>query len=180
MSTLTVADDASGAPAAPEFEQFFREHYQLVYRTAHSVTGRAEDAEDIVQSVFLKLLRRESPLDLGRNPRGYLYRAALNLALDTLRRRRRHVLVRDNTFFESAARVVDVRETDDLDSRLWRAISELQPSSAQILILRYVHEHSLADIAKMLGTTRGTIAVSLFRSRARLKRIVRAHGGGKT
>jgi RNA polymerase sigma-70 factor (ECF subfamily) len=180
MSTLTVADDANGVPSAPEFEQFFREHYQLVYRTAYSVTGRVEDAEDIVQSVFLRLLRRESPLDLGRNPKGYLYRAALNLALDTIRRRRRHVLVRDNAFFESATRVVDVRETDDLDSRLWKAISALQPSSAQILILRYVHDHSLAEIARLLGSTRGTIAVSLFRSRARLKKIIRAHSGGKS
>ena len=180
MSTSTVADDTSGTPSTPEFEHLFREHYRLVYRTAYSVTGRAEDAEDVVQSVFLKLLRRESPMDLGRNPHGYLYRAALNLALDTIRRRRRHVLVRDNTFFESATQVADAREADDLDSRLWQAIAELQPSSAQILILRYVHDRSLADIAQMLGFTRGTVAVSLFRSRARLKKIIRAHSGGKS
>ena len=180
MSTLTVADDTRGAPSAAKFEDFFREHYRLVYRTAYSVTGRAEDAEDIVQTVFLKLLRRESPMDLGRNPNGYLYRAALNLALDTIRRRQRYVLVRDNTFFESATRVVDAREADDLDSRLWRAIAELRPSSAQILILRYVHDHSLAEIAKITGSTRGTVAISLFRSRARLRKIIRAQSGGQS
>ena len=180
MSTATVADAASGGPSALEFERFFREHYRLVYRTAYSVTARAEDAEDIVQTVFLKLLCRESPMDVGRNPRGYLYRAALNLALDIIRRRRRHILVRDNTFFESATTAVQAREIDDLDSRLWKAIAELRPSSAHILILRYVHDHSLAEIAQMLGSTRGTIAVSLFRSRARLKTIIRAHGGGQS
>ena len=177
---MTAAEAAPGAPPAREFEHFFREHYRLVYRTAYSVTGRAEDAEDIVQSVFLKLLCRDSPLDVGSNPGGYLYRAALNLALDTLRRRQRHVLVRDNTFFESAATAVHARGTADLDSRLWQGIAELRPSSAHILILRYVHDYILGEIAEMLGSTRGTIAVSLFRSRARLKTIIRAHGGGKS
>jgi DNA-directed RNA polymerase specialized sigma24 family protein len=38
------------------------------------------------------------------------------------------------------------------------------------VILRYVHDYSLADIAKMLGTTRSTVAVSLYRSRSRLKK----------
>ena len=180
MSTLTVADDTREGPAAAKFEDFFREHYRLVYRTAYSVTGRAEDAEDIVQAVFLKLLRRESPMDLGGNPKGYLYRAALNLALDTIRRRQRYVLVRDNTFFESATTGVNAQEADDLDGRLWRAIGELRPSSAQILILRYVHDHSLAEIAKIMGSTRGTVAISLFRSRARLRKIIRARSGGQS
>jgi RNA polymerase sigma-70 factor (ECF subfamily) len=180
MSTLMVAGDTRQKPSAQELETFFREHYQLVYRTAYSVTGREEDAEDIVQTVFLKLLRRESPMDLGKNPNGYLYRAALNDALDTIRRRNRHVLVFDNTYFESLTKATEANETEDLDSQVWKAIAELQPSSAQILILRYVHNHSLADIAKMLGTTRGTVAVSLFRSRSRLKKIIRARSGGKS
>jgi RNA polymerase sigma-70 factor (ECF subfamily) len=180
MPTVTVADDTSGTSSPPEFEAFFREHYRLVYRTAFGVTGRAEDAEDIVQSVFLKVLCRDSPMEFGRNPAGYLYRAALNLALDTVRRRRRHVLVRDDAFFESASPVADARDAEDLDNRLWQAVAELQPSSAHILILRYVHNHSLAEIARMLGSTRGTIAVSLFRSRARLKKIIRAHSGGRS
>ena len=70
MSTVMAAGDTSGKPSAREFEAFFLQHYQLVYRTAYSVTGRQEDAEDIVQTLFLKLLRRDSPMDLGSNPDG--------------------------------------------------------------------------------------------------------------
>ena len=43
----------------------------------------------------------------------------------------------------------------------------------RFLILRYVHDYDLAQIAKTLGTTRGSVAVSLFRSRARLKKKIR-------
>ena len=61
---------------------------------------------------------------------------------------------------------------DELDRRLHKAIHELNPAASQILILRYVHNYSLADIARLMGTTRSTVAVSLFRSRARLKKLV--------
>jgi RNA polymerase sigma-70 factor (ECF subfamily) len=177
MSTVMKPGEASGQPAQ-EFEKFFREHYQLVYRTAYSVTGRPEDAEDIVQAIFLKLLHRDAPLDLGRNPSGYLYRAAVNLALDTIRRRNRHVLIFDNKYFEQSDKAADANTAEELDSRLWKAIGQLHPSSAEILILRYVHNFSLTDIARMVGSTRATVAVSLFRSRSRLKKLIRESSGG--
>jgi RNA polymerase sigma factor (sigma-70 family) len=63
---------------------------------------------------------------------------------------------------------------EELDRRLHEAIEKLNPAAAQILILRYVHNYSLAGIARVMGTTRSTVAVSLFRSRARLKKLVRA------
>jgi RNA polymerase sigma-70 factor (ECF subfamily) len=177
MSTLMAQGEASAKPSDQQFEQFFLEHYQLVYRTAYSVTGCQEDAEDIVQTGFLRLFRRDSPMDLGKNPKGYLYRAAVNLALDTIRRGRRHVLIFDNSFFERATKPSDGEAAEDLDKRLWKCIAELEASSAQILILRYVHNYSLPEIAKTLGKTRGTVAVSLFRSRSRLKKLIAASGG---
>jgi DNA-directed RNA polymerase specialized sigma24 family protein len=56
------------------------------------LTGSVEDAEDILQTIFLRLLAREFPPDLRKNPEPYLYRAAFNLSLNTLRQRKRHVL----------------------------------------------------------------------------------------
>ena len=69
---------------------------------------------------------------------------------------------------------------DELDRRLHEAIDELSPAAAQILILRYVHNYSLVEIARVMRTTRSTVAVSLFRSRARLKKLVRACWEGKS
>jgi RNA polymerase sigma factor (sigma-70 family) len=62
---------------------------------------------------------------------------------------------------------------DELHSRLYAAIAELNPEAAQTLVLRYIHNYSDAEIAKMLGTSRTVIAVRLFRSRARLRKILR-------
>ena len=69
--------------------------------------------------------------------------------------------------------MTDSHFTEEVYKHLNEAIADLSPRAAEILILRYVHDYSDAEIAKTLGTSRGTIAVSLFRSRARLRKVIR-------
>jgi RNA polymerase sigma factor (sigma-70 family) len=57
------------------------------------------------------------------------------------------------------------------------ALTELTPEAVHILILRYVHDYSDAHIARLLGTSRTVIAVRLFRSRARLRKLMRDSRG---
>ena len=158
-----------------EFDQVFRNHYQLVYRTAFGVTRSAEDAEDVLQMVFLGLVRRPFPPGLKKNPKAYLYRAAFNRAVDMVRARRRDLSSGDA---EHLANVVspDWTLAEEAERRLYDAIASLHPSSVQMLLLRYVHNHTLAEIASVLGTSRSTVAVSLFRSRTRLRKLIRALG----
>ena len=60
MSTAIVINGI-GEPLTEELEGIFRDHYAMVYRTAYSLTGSLQDAEDIVQSLFLQLLRLGFP-----------------------------------------------------------------------------------------------------------------------
>src|SRR3954469_10539584 len=83
-----------------EFDQLFREHYQLVYRTAFSVTRSTQDAEDVLQTIFLSLIRREFPPDLRKSPKAYLYRAAFNRALDIVRARRQDLIAGDEELLD--------------------------------------------------------------------------------
>jgi RNA polymerase sigma-70 factor (ECF subfamily) len=173
MSSDLASADVTVATLSQEFDQIFREHHQFVYRTAYGITGSSEDADDVLQTIFLRLLRREFPPDLKKNPKAYLYRAAVNVSLNALRLRQRNVLTGNAESLEAAADT----ETDSLErlhKRLYDAIAELDADAAQMIVLRYVHNYSDADIAKLLGKTRGVIAVRLFRSRARLKKFIRA------
>ena len=158
-----------------DFDDLFRQHHDLVYRTAYGITGSSEDAEDVLQTIFLRLLGREDSPDLKKNPRAYLYRAAVNVSLNTLRSKRRQVQIADVNALRDTAPTKDAGDSD-LRHRLLDAISELNTGAVEILMLRYVHNYSDAEIARMLGTTRGTIAVSLYRSRARIKKLMRASG----
>jgi RNA polymerase sigma-70 factor, ECF subfamily len=166
-------------PADEQVAQVFTEYAQFVFRTAYGVTGSHEEAEDVLQTVFLRLIRREQPPDFRSNPKAYLYRAAVNAAFDALRSRRRRRLVAVDELPEIPATAPAAMD-DEHHRVLYEAIAELKPESAQILILRYVHSLSDAEIALMLGVTRGTIALRLFRARGRLKKLLVERLAGKS
>jgi RNA polymerase sigma-70 factor (ECF subfamily) len=177
MSTVKLSG-VTKAPLTEQLDQIFREHHQLVYRTAYGVTGSREDAQDVVQTIFLRLLRRTCPPDLHRNPKAYLYRAAVNLSLNTVRLRRRHLHANDAERFEDFADTSESDSAEELHQRLYEAIAELDPEAAHTLILRYVHNYRISEIAALLGKSRSVIAVRLFRSRAQLKRLIHASQEG--
>jgi RNA polymerase sigma factor (sigma-70 family) len=179
--SAVAAINVTSEPAAQELEEVFREHARLVYRTAYSVTGSAQDAEDVVQTLFLQLLRRGFPPGFAENPQAYLYRAAVNVSLNAVKSRQRHA--RNTERLEPAlegllAATAPDPETD-LQERLVQAIAQLKPRAVEMLILRYEHNCSEAEIGKLLGTSRGVVAVTLFRARARLKKLLRASSGEK-
>jgi RNA polymerase sigma-70 factor, ECF subfamily len=159
-----------------DFERVFREHYAFVHRTAHRITGNSSDAEDVLQTLFLRLLRRDFSRELGTKPKAYLYRATVNIALDVIRSRQRDSFVNDRAdLLEARESGTPSRGEDEILCLLRAALAELNPRAVEILILRHVHGYTDVEIAKLLGTTRGTIAVSLFRTRARLRKSIRGY-----
>jgi RNA polymerase sigma-70 factor (ECF subfamily) len=162
--------------ALPEdLEKLFQEHSRLVYRTAFAITGTRHDAEDVLQSVFVKLLQLGLPPDARPHPQRYLHRAAVNLSLNVLRNRKRRRLVDDVELLEVPAAPGDERDDArerDERKRLTQAMARLTPRALEILLLFYKHDYTNAQIAEKLGTSPSVIAVTLFRIRARLRRLL--------
>src|SRR5262245_1953854 len=160
-----------------DLEDLFEENYVLMYRTAYGVTGRVEDAEDVVQTVFLRLLQRDTPRELLANRKGYLYRAAVNASLTIVQARDRRARTDASEELAASVPARASSRAEELHRTLYGAIAQLKPKAASIVILRYLHHYSDAEIAKLLGTSRGAIAVTLYRSRARLKKLLDASLG---
>jgi RNA polymerase sigma-70 factor (ECF subfamily) len=173
MSTV-VTSSVTCMPLEREFEQLFREHSQLLYRTAYSLLDNPADAEDVLQTIFLRLLRNGLPSGFQKNVKGYLYRAAVNASLDTIRARKRQVHA-----VEAPVAEADSAAVEETHRRLAEALTELDPEAAEILVLKYVHSYKDADIAKTIGTSRGAIAMRLLRSRSRLKKLMHDLSGEK-
>lgn len=156
-------------------ETLFREHHGAVYRAAYRVTGNAMDAEDVLQTVFTRLLRREEQPDLSENAGSYLHRAAVNAALDLMRRRKR---ARKVDLEEVGDTLVDHQEpgperaqgSREIKSRLRAAMARLSPRQAEIFTLRYLEGLGNLEIARMLGASQTSIAVLLHRARHRLQK----------
>ena len=174
---MSLATVLRGEVLTQEFEELFREHYHFVFRTAYTVTGSRQDAEDVLQTIFLRLLRREIPPNLRNNPKAYLYRAAVNVSLNSVRSRKNQRLAHDPVDLEVPAPTDGPRQDVELQRQLRDAMEQLHPQAVEMLILRYEHNYSDAQIAKMLGKSRGTVAVTLYRTRARLRKLLRAASG---
>jgi len=179
MSTVTMPQQ-NKTTLPEEFERLYREHASFVYRTALRITRNTEEAEDVLQTIFLRLLRRESSPDLQKRPRAYFYRAAVNTALDTIESRRHRSETADVREIAATLHSSDSSAKEKLHQQLHQAIAELNPTSAEILILRYMHNYSDAAIAAMLGKSRGAVAVTLYRARARLKKLIRQSPGDES
>jgi RNA polymerase sigma factor (sigma-70 family) len=177
MSTVAASDETNMPSEA--LEDIFREHYKLIYRTACVVTGSPEDAEDVLQTIFLRLSAHAAPPQFHKDPKAYFYKAAVNASLTTIRARRGQVLVADATIFEIPRRADSPLCNETMRARLHEAMETLSSRTIEILILRYVHEYTEPEIANLLGISRGTIAVTLFRARSRLRKLMRAASSGE-
>jgi RNA polymerase sigma-70 factor, ECF subfamily len=149
-----------------EIEQAFRTHHGLVFRTAYRITGNAADAEDVLQTVFLRLVRRGPHADALENPESYLRRAAINAALDVIRSRQANPTV------ELPDLPVEIasNDTGDLRQALGRALTQLKPRPAEVFALRFLEGLSNPQIARMLGISQVLVAVIVHRTRQQLRK----------
>lgn len=176
---MTPATHRSGGRPLPEdFERIFNENYALVYRVAYRITGSNEDAEDVLQTLFLRLLRREILPDIERNPKAYLHRAAVNISLDIVKQRARNITTQNiEEHFNDGAPRGERMPAFRIQEWLREALGELSPRAAEIFVLKHVEGYDNSEIAQLIGTSRGTVAVLLFRARARLKKSIRKRLG---
>jgi RNA polymerase sigma-70 factor (ECF subfamily) len=158
-----------------ELEQAFRAHYGLVFRTAYKITGNAADAEDVLQTVFLRLARRGSNAGAVENQESYLRRAAINAALDVIRSRQVHSIVEvaelDNLPEETVQRGAG-KLSPALRQALGRALAKLKPRSAEIFTLRFLEGFSNPEIARMLDVSQVLVAVIVHRTRQQLRKAL--------
>lgn len=158
-----------------ELERAFRAHHALVFRTAYRITGSAADAEDVLQTVFLRLLRRPEQFDAMENAESYLRRAAINAALDVVRSRQ-------------SVRLTEVPELPDriahndgeLRRVLARALAQLKPRPAEVFALRFLEGMSNREIAQILGISQVLVAVIVHRTRQQLRKELRPYLGDRS
>jgi len=178
-----VQQVAAEPPQTWDLTSLFQHHQKTVYWAAYRVTGSEADAEDVLQTVFTRLSRREELPDFSGNPKAYLKRAAVNASLDVLRSRKpgRTVALSDiEGFLSGRENERPDRQQSSAEFRDWlrNAIGQLSPRAAEVFTLRFLEGYGNHEIAKMLGTSQSTIAVTLHRTRNRLRHQLEDFFGG--
>ena len=157
--------EMTSAPALAGFAGLYERHYEAVFRTALRVTGRPADAEDVLQTVFVRLLSGSEHDEAARRPSAYFRRAAVNAAVDLLRRR----AVRAETAYDDTAPHAAIESRLLLKEQLRRAIATLDNEDATLFVLRFVEGLSNQELADMFQLEKNNVAVRLHRIRMRLQ-----------
>jgi RNA polymerase sigma-70 factor (ECF subfamily) len=172
------APTQNAAAAAGKLETLFRDHSEQIYRTAYRITGSAVDAEDVLQTIFLRLASSKEQRDLSPSPGSYLHRAAVNAALDLMRGRTRSRAVSFESveptreFTSSDLNPEEAHAESQLRDRVREAVARLGGRAATTFALRYFEGYDNREIAEMLGTSQMVVAVTLHRARTRLKKEI--------
>jgi RNA polymerase sigma factor (sigma-70 family) len=165
VAATTTIDSAGG-----NFERLFAQEYRRVVSIAYRITADPAEAEDVAQDVFVRCGR--SRLGDSERLRGWLYTAAVHLALNAVRARRRRALreVRYDAP-QSAADPADVVERNEQRALVRAALLRLNPRDAQMLALRY-GGLSYREIAATLEIEAAQIGTRLARAERAFKREI--------
>lgn len=155
------------------FEALYEKYKAPVFRAALAITGDPAAAEDILQECFLRLHAHVDRLDGSQPLSPWLHRVAVNLAYNFVARRRRtqHLLRtlwqgradRSTPSFEAVA------ERADLSQRLNVALNHLSLEHRLVVVLFYLSEFSLEEIAYILDCPVGTVKSRLYYARQKLR-----------
>ena len=145
------------------------EHGDVLYKFCRSLTYSKEDAEDLFQETFLKVLQQPNKMQLSVNPQGFLFSTAIYIWKSTKRKyARRKRIAPEEELDDGVCGTYNIEETfiAKEKNRLVRELVEALPEIFRIpIILYYTSEFSVPQIAKTLKLPAGTIKSRLYKAR---------------
>ena len=146
---------------ANAFDALFQRHKRFVFNICLGILGSGEDAADATQDAFIHAHGRLKGFRGGASFRTWLYRIAVNCAVDLARKRKRSGI--------AGLEAADSAWSGSENDRVWEAILELPPDMRAALVLFYFNDLSGKELAEALGCSSGAARVRLHRARKSFK-----------
>jgi RNA polymerase sigma-70 factor (ECF subfamily) len=154
-------------------------HSALLFRVAHSILRSQSEAEDVVQDVFIRVLKHHHSLRSIRDIRVWLIRIAWNLAIDRKRRIQPEQI--DQLFAQSlVTRDIPADEAFDQAQRMTAVLREMErlpKTERDVLLLSAIDELGTTEISEILGRSESATRALIFRARTRLRERLESTGG---
>lgn len=151
--------------SAKAFKQVYHQYYKLVYYHAYSILNNKEDAEDVMQNTFIKLMKNIDAIDNDSNLKHLLSRISKNEAIDLYRKKVNRKEIFDDNLVMS---IKDDNNYADFDLII-SLNNVLENDEAKILSLKIVYDYSFIEIAKELNQTIGVIQAKYYKAIEKLK-----------
>ena len=136
-----------------EAERLVQTYSDLILRLSVTYLKNTEDAKDICQTVFLRLLEKPREFQSPEHERAWIIRTAVNVCKTTV----------------DLSAASDARAPEAEEGSLWAAVALLPPKYRTVIYLYYYEGYSANEIAQMLGEKPATVATRLSRGRDKLR-----------
>lgn len=158
----------------------FDRYRTLVYRTTLGITGDPEAASDLLQDVFLRLHRYINHVDIERPLEPLLYRMSANLSYTWVKRNRRWMHYFEDFFDwlagENDSSLQEYAERSEEWNQLKKALQNLPVQQRVVVVLYYLNDLSLLEIAEILEVPEGTVKSRLHYGRIGLRKSLGKSG----
>ena len=156
-----------------KIDDIYNRHYLDVYRFLICFSGNQNDAEDLTQEVFIRVLNNMSNLKNLVNIKTWIFSIAKHVAIDHYRRRKFSSLFPDG-FFKQIVSIQkepnDIIEQNEMKRLVHEAISTLKPNYRAIVILRGINEFSIKETSEILQCSEAKVKVDYHRALKELKK----------
>jgi RNA polymerase sigma-70 factor (ECF subfamily) len=157
------------------FDRLFYKYRDKIYRTAFRMINNPEDALDLTQEIFLKAYKNINKYNFKSEFSTWLYRLAINLCIDELRKRKNsnEVLmdsIPENLIYSDTPE--DIILSEEQESLIWKALNSLKEKERVVIVLREMEGLSYEEIANVLKCSLGRVKSRIHESREKLKKAL--------
>jgi RNA polymerase sigma-70 factor (ECF subfamily) len=163
-----------------DLDRLFERHHRPLFQFFLRLTGDRQASEDLVQDVFLRMLRYRATYQPFSQFRTWMYQLARNAHIDRFKRTRRVVGLEEapGEPASPAPHPGEILERTRELATLRRALTRLSHEHREVLILSRFHGLSYRQVGEVVGCAEGTVKVRVFRAMQQLRRIVDEVGAG--
>jgi RNA polymerase sigma-70 factor (ECF subfamily) len=183
MNQMHSDDAAAVARAQGGDEEAFRmlveRHSRSIYRLAYRMTGRPEDAEDVVQETFVRAYKQLARFEARSNFATWLYRIGFNCSIDYMRARphretpETHEVLDRRPPDSSGPSMDDLVFAGEISERVQQALARLSPQERAAFLMRHYHGCTIEEICRALDLKSNAAKHSIFRAVRKMRSALR-------
>jgi RNA polymerase sigma-70 factor (ECF subfamily) len=157
------------------FAQIYDTYFDTIYRYVFFRVKNQGEAEDLTQEVFIKALNGIGSYKVGKTPfASWLFRIAHNQVIDYVRKTGKQKMTALDEAYSIAGNedpVTTIEHKFELEE-LSIAIAELPPAQQEVISLRFIAGLPIADVARILGKSEGTVKALQFNATIALRKLI--------
>ncbi|MBN1154299.1 sigma-70 family RNA polymerase sigma factor [candidate division KSB1 bacterium] len=153
------------------FEHLIDKYQKTIFNMAYRLSNNYDDAEDITQSVFIKVYEQMNRYNSKYKFFSWLYRIALNESINHVNQRKKMTEL-DEDFISKEKSPEDEINDTELGERMQDALMEIEPENRILIILRHFEDLSYSEMAYILDISEKKVKSRLFSARQILKNVL--------